>query len=99
MCRLPYRAPAALLSACMSVVAASTLCAAASTDLDGFGSRSVVMPVDAPSALHLHRGEFELAADGSDGGEKAELSVETALEAAYANGLPIPKPFIDKVAT
>lgn len=97
MYRLPHRAAAALLSAYMGGIGASTLTAAAD-DFDEFATRSVVMLAGAPPTLPLHEFKLEIAADAPEDGEKTEPGAETALEATYANGLPISKPFIDKVA-
>lgn len=83
MHRLPYRAAAALLSAYIGGLAASTL-TAASEDR-------------APPTLDLRGLNLKIATDAPQ--NSPEPLAETGLEAIYVHGLPIPKPFIDKVAT
>jgi hypothetical protein len=99
MYSLPHRAAAAILLAYICATAVSTFSTAASEDFDEFAFRRVVVLVDSPSTSHHYSSKLKIAGDVSDEGKKIDPDAETELEAVYANGLPIPKPFIDKVAT
>ena len=101
--RRPARgAIAAILSACTVGMTASTVCSAAYDGADDLASRTAAAPIDTPPSSQVLGSDLKISADDPHDGastRKVETTAETALVAAYANGLPIPKPFIDKVAT